>query len=216
MTTTETRSQDPGLPQSPADLAVNAPALPSAYRRILRREMHSSRSGAAIVVLIALIVVAAYVGIEAVYAGLGLHALVFSPLDVLATLRSAALEHGALVIATGIIAAVVGIVLIVIGFAPGRRGRHIIPDSRVAVVVDDQVIAGSLARRARLAGSLASGQVNAWVARSSARITLTPASGAQADEDAVLASARDEVGAAGYQPKLEPQVRVSVSGRLGA
>ncbi|MCU1530363.1 MAG: hypothetical protein JWP75_4126 [Frondihabitans sp.] len=216
MTTTETRTQDPDVPAAPAALSVNAPGLAGVYRRIVRRETHSSRSGAAIVILIILILVAAYVGIEAVYAGLGRRALLFSPLDVLATLRTAAATQGGLVIAVGIAAGIVGIVVIVIGLTPGRRGRHVIPDSRVAVVVDDQVIASSLARRARLAGSLAPDQVNAWVARNSARITLTPASGARADEEAVLEAARDELSAAGYQPSVQPQVRVSESGRLGA
>jgi hypothetical protein len=216
MTTTETRPQDPGVPEAPADLTVNAPALPAAYRRILRRETHSSRSGAAIVVLIALILVAAYVGVEAVYAGLGLHALLFSPLDVVGTLLTAAGSRAGLVMAIGIVVGIVGVVLVVIGLAPGRRGRHTIPDSRLAVVVDDQVIASSLARQARRAGALSPGQVNAWVARDSARITLTPSSGARADEEAVLAAAEEELTSTGYQPSLRPQVRVSQTGRLGA
>lgn len=187
-----------------------------AYRRILRRETHSSRSGAAVVVLIALIVLSAWVGIESVYAGLGLRALLFSPVDVLATLLRAVADLGGLVIAVGIVTGVVGLILIAVGLTPGRRGRHTIDDERVAVVVDDQVIAASLARQARLAGSLAPGQVNAWVSRRAARITITPASGATADEERVLKAASADLAAGSYTPSITPQVRVSDSGRLGA
>jgi fatty acid desaturase len=195
---------------------VDTPPQKSAYRRILRRETHSSRSGTAIAILIVLLLVAAYVGLEAVYSALGLHPLLFSPTDVLAALLTAATTQGGLVIAAGIASGVLGVVLIIVALTPGRRGRHTIDDARVAVVVDDQVIAASLARRARLAGGLAPGQVNAWVARNSTRITLTRATGTTADEEAVLTAARDDLTTIGYRPAVEPHVRVSDSGRLGA
>lgn len=214
MTTTSTTGQQPRLaPEQP--VVKGEPSLRS-YRRILRRETHSSRSGAAVLVLIVLIAVSAYVGIEAVYAGLGLRALLFSPLDTLSTLLTAATTQGGLVIAMGIIAGLIGIVLIVIALTPGRRGRHTVEDPRVAVVVDDQVIAASLARRARLAAGLAPGQVTAWVSRSAARITVIPASGVIADEDAVLSAARDDLASVGYVPAITPHVRVNQTGRLGA
>jgi hypothetical protein len=201
--------------------ATDAPVIATepetrAYRRILRRETHSSRSTAAVVVLVALIIVSAWVGIEAVFAGLGRRALLFSPIDTLGSVLSAATQQGGLVIAAGIVTAVVGIILVIVGLTPGRRGRHTIDDSRVAVVVDDQVIAASLARQARLAGGLAPGQVNAWVSRRSARLTVTPASGTTADEAAVLAAARADLAAGRYTPAVTPHVRVSDAGRLGA
>lgn len=205
-------------PVAPSQSA--APEMPSVpesiYRRILRRETHSSRSGAAIVVLIVLVLVAAYVGVEAVYAALGMRALLFSPLDVLSTLLSAASSQGGLLIAVGIVTAVVGVILVIIGVTSGRRGRHTIDDSRVAVVVDDQVIAAALSRSARTAAGLAPGQVTTWVARRSARITVTPASGVRADEETVLAAARAELSATAYQPPVTPEVKITSTGRLGA
>lgn len=212
MSATET----PSRPSGPDAPVVAAVPEASAYRRILRRETHSSRSGAAVIVLIALVIVSAWVGIESVYAGLGLKALLFSPLDSLATLVTASTHQGGLVIAVGIVTGIVGVILVIIGLTPGRRGRHTIDDPRVAVVVDDQVVAASLARRARLAGSLAPGQVNAWVSRTSARITITPASGARADDESVLAAAREELDEGRYKPAITPHVRVSDAGRLGA
>ncbi|GAA4678565.1 hypothetical protein [Frondihabitans cladoniiphilus] len=193
-----------------------APVSASTYRRILRRETHSSRSGAAVVFLIVLLLVAAYVGTEAVYAALNRKPLLFSPTDVLSTLVSAVSTEGGLVLAVGIATGVLGIILLIIAFTAGRRGRHTVDDSRVAVVVDDQVIAASLAHRARLAGSLAPGQVNAWVARSHARITVTPASGAAVDEESLLAASRAELDGVAYRPAVIPTTRVTPSGRLGA
>ncbi|AMM19224.1 hypothetical protein AX769_02595 [Frondihabitans sp. PAMC 28766] len=212
MSATETPSR-PSRPDAPVVAAVPETR---AYRRILRRETHSSRSGAAVIVLIALVIVSAWVGIESVYAGLGLKALLFSPLDSLATLVTASTHQGGLVIAVGIVTGIVGLILVIVGITAGRRGRHTIDDPRVAVVVDDQVVAASLARRARLAGSLAPGQVNAWVSRNSARITITPASGAGADNESVLAAARAELDEGRYTPAITPHVRVSDAGRLGA
>lgn len=198
------------------DAPAQASVPTSLYRRILRRETHSSRSGAAIVVLVALIILAAYVGLEAVYAALGLHALLFSPLDALDSALTAATVQGGLLIAVGIVTAIVGLVLIIVGLTPGRRGRHTIDDSRVAVVVDDQVIAAALSRSARTAAGLAPGQVSTWVSRRSARLTITPASGVRADEEAVLAAARSEVSAGAYRPEVTPEVRITPTGRLGA
>jgi hypothetical protein len=200
----------------PSEAPAQASVPPSLYRRILRRETHSSRSGAAIVVLVALIILAAYVGLEAVYAALGLHALLFSPLDALDSALTAATVQGGLVIAVGIVTAIVGLVLIIVGLTPGRRGRHTIDDARVAVVVDDQVIAAALSRSARTAAGLAPGQVSTWVSRRSARLTVTPASGVRADEEAVLAAARGEVAGGAYRPEVTPEVRITPAGRLGA
>lgn len=190
--------------------------MSSLNRRILRRETHSSRSGATVVVLVVLALVAAYVGVEAVYAALGRKPLLFSPLDVLGSLLTAATTQGGLVIAAGIVTGLLGLVLLVIALTPGRRGRHTLDDPRLAVVVDDQVVAASLARTTRVAAALAPGQVSAWVSRREARVTITPASGALADIEAVQAAASDELAAVGYRPAVTADVRVTRSGKLGA
>lgn len=214
MTTAPTKDPSAGSQSKPTSAVARVPS--GVTRRILRRETHSSRSGATVVMLIVLILVVGYVGVEAVYAALGQPPLLFSPVDAVATLLSAATAQPALVIAASIAAAILGLVLVVIGLTPGRRGRHTIDDDRVAVVVDDQVIAASLARNARIAGGLAPGQVTAWVARSSARITITPASGSTADTDAVLRAANDELGRIAYRPPVTAEARVTPNGRLGA
>ncbi|NRD26257.1 hypothetical protein [Frigoribacterium sp. VKM Ac-2836] len=191
---------------------------PGLYRRILRREQHSSRSGSAVVVLVLLTLVVGYVGVEAVYASLGRRALLFSPVDVLATLTSSVDGGGTsgLVLGAGVGAVVVGLVLIALAVTAGRRGRHTIDDDRLAVVVDDRVIASSLARVARTSGRLSDQQVSAWVSRHRAQIDLIPASGLAVDERAVETSARAELESIAYRPALAARVRTADRGRPGA
>jgi hypothetical protein len=191
---------------------------PGLYRRVLRRELHSSRSGSAIVVLVLLTLVVGYVGVEAVYAALGRPALLFSPVDVLATLSSSVDDGGTsgLVLGAGVVAAIVGLVLVALAVTAGRRGRHTIDDDRVAVVVDDRVIASSLARTARVSGRLSDQQVSAWVSRRRAQVDLTPASGLSVDEQAVEVAARTELESVAYRPALMARVRTTDTGRVGA
>lgn len=191
---------------------------PGLYRRVLRRELHSSRSGSSIVVLVLLTLVVGYVGVEAVYAALGRPALLFSPVDVLATLTTSVDGGGTsgLVLGAGVVAALVGLVLVALAVTAGRRGRHTIDDDRVAVVVDDRVIASSLARTARTSGRLSEQQVSAWVSRRRAQIDLTPSSGLAVDDGAVDAAARAELESVAYRPALSARVRTTDQGRLGA
>ncbi|MBD8537438.1 hypothetical protein [Frigoribacterium sp. CFBP 8751] len=191
---------------------------PGLYRRVLRRELHSSRSGSTIVVLVLLTLAVGYVGVEAVYAALGRPALLFSPVDVLAMLTSSVDGGGTsgLVLGAGVVAAIVGLVLIGLAVTAGRRGRHTIDDDRVAVVVDDRVIASSLARTARTSGRLSEQQVSAWVSRRRAQIDLTPSSGLAVDDGAVEAASRAELESVAYRPALSARVRTTDQGRLGA
>ncbi|KQO48342.1 MULTISPECIES: hypothetical protein [unclassified Frigoribacterium] len=191
---------------------------PGLYRRVLRRELHSSRSGSTIVVLVLLTLVVGYVGVEAVYAALGRPALLFSPVDVLATLTSSVDGGGTSghVLGAGVVAALVGLVLVALAVTAGRRGRHTIDDDRVAVVVDDRVIASSLARTARTSGRLSEQQVSAWVSRRRAQIDLTPSSGLTVDDAAVGSAARAELESVAYRPALSARVRTTDQGRLGA
>lgn len=191
---------------------------PGLYRRVLRREQHSSRSGSTVVVSALLTLVVGHVGVEAVYAALGRPALLFSPVDVVSALASSVEGGGTsgVVLGAGVAAVVVGLVLLALAVTPGRRGRHTIDDDRVAVVVDDRVVASSLARAARVAGRLSDQQVSAWVSTRRARIDLTPSSGLAVDEQAVESAARAELEATSYRPALTATVRTADTGRLGA
>lgn len=186
------------------------------YARLVRRETRASRSGSAIVVLVALALVAAWIGTEAVLAALARPALLVSPLDVLPTLETALDGEAGLVLAAGVASAVVGVVLLALGLTAGHRGRHELADERVAAVVDDTVVAASLARTARVAGRLGESQVTVWVSRRQARVDLTPASGVTVDEQAVLGAVRRELDEAAWRPAVSAATRVADHGRLDA
>ena len=186
------------------------------YARLVRRETRASRSGSAIVVLVVLALVAAWIGTEAVLAALARPALLVSPLDVLPTLETALDGEAGLVLAAGVASAVVGVVLLALGLTAGHRGRHELADERVAAVVDDTVVAASLARTARVAGRLGESQVTVWVSRRQARVDLTPASGVTVDEQAVLGAVRRELDEAAWRPAVSAATRVADHGRLDA
>ena len=186
------------------------------YARLVRRETRASRSGSAIVVLVALALVAAWIGTEAVLAALARPALLVSPLDVLPALETALDREAGLVLAAGVASAVVGVVLLALGLTAGHRGRHELADERVAAVVDDTVVAASLARTARVAGRLGESQVTVWVSRRQARVDLTPASGVTVDEQAVLGAVRRELDEAAWRPAVSAATRVADHGRLDA
>lgn len=186
------------------------------YARLVRRETRASRSGSAIVVLVVLALVAAWIGTEAVLAALARPALLVSPLDVLPSLETALDGEAGLVLAAGVASAVVGVVLLALGLTAGHRGRHELADERVAAVVDDTVVAASLARTARVAGRLGESQVTVWVSRRQARVDLTPASGVTVDEQAVLGAVRRELDEAAWRPAVSAATRVADHGRLDA
>ncbi|QNE44015.1 hypothetical protein F1C15_09515 [Frigoribacterium sp. NBH87] len=192
------------------------PDVTAPYRRLVRRESRASRSASAVVVLVVAALAAAWLGTEAVLAALGRPALLASPVDVLGALTTALGEAPGLVVAAGVAAAVVGVVLVLLGLTAGHRGRHEITDERVAAVVDDTVLAASLARVARTAGRLGAGQVTVWVSRREARVELTPASGVTVDEQGVLAAVRSELESRPVQPALRVTSRVADHGRLDA
>jgi len=198
---------------SPA--ATPRDAAPDArYRRYLRRETHRSRSTAQIVVLVVIALTAAYVGTEAVLAVLGAAPLLIAPSALLAALVGVGeLASGALLgiaVATGILA----LILIVLALAPGGRARHTIDDDRLAVVVDDGVIASSLARVARTVARSRREDTRASVGRRTAVIEVVPASGIAVDRDAVQSAVDSEISRITPKPAARASVRIAESGRI--
>ncbi|PPF14076.1 hypothetical protein C5B92_15565 [Rathayibacter sp. AY1A4] len=192
-----------------------APSAPGTrYSRYLRRETHKSRSAAQIVVLVLIALVAAYVGTEAVLAILGAAPLLAAPSALLgAIVGVASLANPALIgvaVGTGVLA----LVLLVLALAPGARARHTVDDDRLAVVVDDGVIASSLARAARTAAHSRREDTRASLGRRTALVEVTPASGIAVDRDAVQSAVDEELARIGAKPAPRSTVRVSTSGRI--
>jgi len=187
----------------------------SLYKRIVRRETHSSRAGIAITLAVLLIVVFAWIGTESVLEAVGQAPLLLAPTDlVAATLDAASAPVGALT-AVAVVVALIGLVLIVVSLAPGRRGRRGAKADRT-VAVDDRVIARSLARTASYAGDVDPSQVSVSVGKRSALIEVTRTSGRQTDVRSIDEAVRDELDAYDFSPALRHKVKLSEKGTVGA
>jgi hypothetical protein len=182
------------------------------YRRLVRRSLHRSRSAAIIVALVAVSLAAAYVGTEATLAALGLGPLLVTPDAVLASVEN----PGQIELIIAGAAALVGLVLIVLALVPGRRGRHQVASDRLAVVVDDAVLAGALSRVVRREAAVAESRVRTMVSARRGSVAVTPTSGVPLNAAALTASARDYLDALELSPAVRANVSVASSGVVGS
>ena len=182
------------------------------YRRIVRRSQHRSRSTAVVVVLVVLIGVLALVGTESVLAALDRAPLLVSPADVLQFVDN----PDAIGIAVASALGVLGIVLLAIAFSPGRRARHQLPDDRMAVVIDDGVLAGAMVRAAVRESRLPASRVTAVVSRRRGTVTVVPTSGSLVDSASVSRAVENAVAALNPQPQIRSTVTVSDRGVVGS
>jgi hypothetical protein len=187
---------------------------PRLYRRVVRRETHSSRSGIAIVLAVLLILVFAWIGVEAVLSVLGRPPLLVSPKDAAAATLDAASAAVGLLTAIGAIVAVVGIILIVVSVAPGRRGRRGGSADRTVAVVDDRVVAQSVAGTAAAAGDVEPDQVRVAVGKRTVDVDVTRTSGRTADVRSMQEAVDEELESYDYTPRLRARVRLSKEGTV--
>ncbi|WAB82488.1 DUF6286 domain-containing protein [Microcella daejeonensis] len=188
----------------------------SLYRRIGRRETHSSRAGLAITLALLLSLALLWVGVEAVLAAIGQQPLLLAPADIVAAALEATAAPAGTLTAIGVVIALIGLGVIIAALSPGRRGRRAATADRTAVVVDDRVIARSLARTASYAGDVAPDQVSVSVARRRALIEVTPTSGRAVDLGEIEAAVRAEIDRYDYRPALRPSVRLTKNGTVGS
>ncbi|WP_213816959.1 DUF6286 domain-containing protein [Glaciihabitans sp. dw_435] len=189
----------------------------SQYARIIRRETHSPRAGLAIVLAIVLVLACAYAVVEIILALVAQPALLVSPRTALAAVLDlpTAVTSPAL-ITIGVIVAVIGILLIVHAILPGRRGNHVGAVERTAMVVDDRVVASTIARRASRAGKVDPDQVVVTIGHRTAEVRVRPTSGWFVDTAAIDAAVRDEIAGLNLTPALSHKVVVEKTGTVGA
>jgi hypothetical protein len=185
---------------------------PSLYRRIVRRETHQSRSSASVIVLALVTLGALYVGIELVLALLGDSPLLVSPAAAAEAFRG---DASWLPIA-GACAIVFGLILLIVALVPSRRARHGVSHDRMAIVIDDGVLAGALAGDARRSVAIGADRVRASVGRRTASIRLVPTSGVPISRDVAQESADRLLGTLNTFPKVRASVTVSESGVVGS
>lgn len=189
-------------------------------RRVLYRETHSSRAAVSVVAATLVLVLAAYGVLESGVHAVGQPAWLIEPQ--VAAQRIVDLPAGItplLLAAIGGVLAMLGLVFLLNGLLPGKRARHLLAGAGVEglpVVVDDEVIASSLARRARLAANVTPEQVMVVVSQRQVLVNVRPTSGIPVDQDRVLDAVRDELDHMLLEPAPVPRVIVAPSGVIGA
>jgi hypothetical protein len=186
-------------------------------RRILDRETRSSRAAVSGIAAVVVIILCGYGLLEAAVRAIGQPPWLIDPQT--AAERIIALPQGMPPLLLGVIGAVTamaGLFFFLNAVLPGRRARHLLPDRRAGVVVDDEVIASALARRARLAANVTQEQVMVIVAQRQVTVNVRPTSGVPVSENAVLAAVLDELREMAPEPMPEVRVNVAASGVIGA
>lgn len=184
--------------------------------RVIKRETHSSRARLSVFVAIVVGLIAVLGLLESILRAMGEPAWLVDPL-VLAE-HLVALPQGfsqPLLGAIGVVILFFGLVLLINAIAPGRRARHKIPNSRAAVVVDNEVIASALARRARWQAGVTREQVMVMVASKLVQVNIRPTSGIMIDSAAVQQAVEAEIKEMQLSPLPRVVVNVSRTGVIG-
>ena len=195
-------------------MTANTDAL---YRRIVRRETHSPRSGAAMTVAVVLVLLLVWIGVESVLAVVGTAPLLADPRSIVAAV--AGLPDSVpppLLVTAGAVVALIGLVLIVLAIAPGRRARHAAATGRTAFVADDRAIASSLARTASRTARVDPDQVTVSIGRRRAVVHVRPTSGFPVDTDAIRSAVDTALVSYELSPTIRASVQVAREGTVGA
>ncbi|GAB3537128.1 hypothetical protein GCM10027403_20290 [Arthrobacter tecti] len=183
---------------------------------IIRREMHSSRAVPSIIVAALLILLCLYVMLEAALKALGQDPWLISPEQTAAWVGS--LPGGvapSLLGAAGALVFLMGLIFFLSAVLPGRRAKLSIPNERAAVVIEAEVLASSLARRARVAAGVTPEQVLVTIGRRVVEVQVRPTSGIPVEEQAVQAAVEDELRRTAVEPVPDVRVAVAPSGVIG-
>jgi hypothetical protein len=213
-----TSNQNTGQAVHPqaADPAPETPADPG-IRAILRRETRSSRAVAAGVAAVLVIAACVYGLLESALRALGQPPWLIDPQAAAARLVNLPEGISPLLLgASGAVLVMLGLIFLLNAVLPGRRARHLLDDPRVAVVVDDEVIAAALARSARAAANVTQEQVMVVVSQRLVVVNVRPTSGVPVHEQRVQSAVEDELRAMAPSPMPAIRVNVAVSGVIGA
>lgn len=185
-------------------------------QRVLRRESHSGRSGMSVAAAVVVALVAVYALLELVLAGIGQPPWLSDPGD---SARWLAELPGtispALLGAAGVLLALLGLICLGHGVLPGRRARHVIADPRVAIVVDDEVMASALAKCARVAAGVTREQVMVVVSARNVQVFIRPTSGIPLSESNIKAAVETELATMALDPVPAVSIKLAESGVIG-
>ena len=180
-----------------------------AFGRILRRETHSPRTVAMVVAAVLLIVALGYVGIEIVLAVLSRPALLVAPAAAATWIIGLpTAQPGWLVVIGGLVLAVLGFVFVGLALSPGRLPKHQMRFGERAVLVDNGVIASSLAQHISDETGISRDDITVGVAHRTADVTLRPEIGVPLDQAPVKLLVLSELDSYQLTPSLQTRVRV--------
>ncbi|MGM7667666.1 hypothetical protein [Microbacterium sp. A93] len=174
------------------------------YRRLVRRETHSSRSVAAVFVA-AVIAVALFV-LLGLSAWAAFDAGFRDAATTWITDTVAGLDAESTLTVVGIVALILAVMLFLIALTPGRRARHARVTDRIALVVDDGVLADAAADAVTRQCALARNQVSTTMTRRALTVRVTPTSGLGVNGDRVKAAALAAVSGAGFDKEANVDI----------
>lgn len=178
-------------------------------RTVVRRETHSPRTVAMLVVVVLLLLALAYAAVEIILSLIGRPALLVSPGEALNAVVAAptALMPAAFIVG-GVVLAVLGLIVLVLALKPGRLSRHEMEWGERAVVVDNGVVASALAQHLSNESGIARDDIVVGVAHRSVDVTVRPPVGIPVDEAQLRRIVDDEVAAYKLTPAVRTHLRV--------
>lgn len=183
-----------------------------AQRRVSRRETHSSRALSAVVVALIVLAGCGYLAAEVIASLAGRRILADAPTMWHAVWHAPDLWDARIAIVAGVLAMLLGLIVLIKAVAPGRLARHCVEDERSAIVVDDAVLAAGISRSVRERFALEKSQVSTTVARSRVDVHVTPTSGVALDEDALRTHVARHLEAIGTKPRLRSRIHLRATG----
>lgn len=201
--------------EAPAE-GTAAPESTLRMDRVVKRELHSARSILSGVAASVIILLALYGLLECGLRIVNQPAWLIDPQTALN--RLAHLPEGINPLLLGVIGGVLllaGLVFFLSAVLPGRRARHTLPDPRLFVVVEDEVLASALARRARLAAGVTQEQVMVVVGQRSVVVNVRPTSGVPLSAEQIQAAVEAELAKMQLAPMPQVRVNLATSGVIG-
>lgn len=182
---------------------------------MIRRETHSPRAVLTGVVALIVGVLATWLAVETILYMANTKPLLASPPQMAQAIKNPG-SYGApaAIITVAVIAALIGLFLIIVALKPGRLDWHGLNDQRTAFVVDDRVIASALSKTAREVAGLPAGQVTTRLSARTAEVTVTPTSGQAVDKQAIQSAVQKQIESLGFAEQVNATVRINERGRV--
>ncbi len=178
-------------------------------RTVVRRETHSPRTVAMLVVVVLLLLVLAYAAVEIILDLAGAQPLLVSPGEALnAVVAAPTALMPAAFIGGGVVLAIVGLIVLVLALKPGRLSRHEMSWGERAVVVDNGVVASALAQHLSNESGIARDDIVVGVAHRSVDVTVRPPVGIPVDEAQLRRIVDEEVTSYKLSPAVRTHLRV--------